>query len=135
MNKKNIFICCTEQSGENICYNIVSRLNLKDINIDGVCGSRTSKFLKNKYFDISDFKSIGLIEVLISIPKYLKMINFLKKKIIEKNYDLVICIDSPDFNFYLAKSLRKKRYSNKIIQIVAPSVWAWRSGRAKKFSN
>tara|TARA_B100000575_G_scaffold145607_1_gene116214 strand:- start:407 stop:1513 length:1107 start_codon:yes stop_codon:yes gene_type:complete len=134
LNKKNIFICCTEQSGENICYNIVSRLNLKDINIDGVCGSRTSKFLKNKYFDISDFKSIGLIEVLISIPKYLKMINFLKKKIIEKNYDLVICIDSPDFNFYLAKSLRKKRYSNKIIQIVAPSVWAWRSGRAKKFS-
>ncbi len=134
MDKKNIFICCTEQSGENICFNIISRLNLKNINIDGVCGSRTSKYLKNKYFDISDFKSIGLTEVLISIPKYLKMINFLKKKIIEKNYDLIICVDSPDFNYHLVKSLRKKRYSKKIIQIVAPTVWAWRSGRAKKFS-
>ena len=51
------------------------------------------------------------------------MINFLKKKIIEKNYDLIICVDSPDFNYHLVKSLRKKDIQ-KIIQIVAPTVWA-----------
>ena len=60
------------------------------------------------------------------------MINFLKKKLL-KNYDLIICVDSPDFNYHLVKSLRKKIFK-KIIQIVAPTVWAWRSGRAKKFS-
>ena len=57
MNKKNIFICCTEQSGENICYNILKRLNLKNINVDGAFGSRSEKYFKHKYYDISEFKS------------------------------------------------------------------------------
>ncbi len=134
MNKKNIFICCTEQSGENICYNILKRLDLKKINVDGVCGYRSKKFIKNKFFDISDFKSIGLFEIIISLNKYIKMIKFLNSKILNTNYDLVICIDSPDFNYNLAKSLRKNNFSNKIIQIVAPTVWAWRKKRSYKFS-
>ncbi len=135
MKKKNIFICCTEQSGENICYNILKRLDLKNLNIDGVCGSRSEQYINIKYFDISEFKSIGLVEILFSIRKYIKMINFLKNKIIEKKYDLVICIDSPDFNYNLVKSLRNKNFPNKVIQIVAPTVWAWREKRAKKFAN
>ena len=135
MKKKNIFICCTEQSGENICYNILKRLDLNKFNIDGVCGNRSTKFLTHKYFDISDFKSIGLIEILISLPKYIKMIKFLKNQILKKNYDLVICIDSPDFNYQLVKSLRKYKFSNYIIQVVAPTVWAWRKNRANKFAN
>ncbi len=134
MKKKNIFICCTEQSGENICYNILKRLDLTNIEIDGVCGNRSEKFIKNKFFDISEFKSIGLIEVILSIKKYIKMINFLKYQILKKNYDLIICVDSPDFNYQLAKSLRKSNFSKKIIQIVAPTVWAWRENRAYKFS-
>ncbi len=132
--KKNIFICCTEQSGENLCFNILSKLDLNNYNVDGVCGARSEKFLRNKFFDISDFKSIGLLEVLISLPKYISMINYLKNIIIQNQYDLVICIDSPDFNYNLVKSLRKKKFNNKIIQIVAPTVWAWRPSRAKNFA-
>ena len=134
MKKKRIFICCTEQSGENICYNILKRIDLSNTVVDGVSGNRSKRFLTNKYFDISDFKSIGLIEVLFSIRKYISMINYLKNKILKYNYDLVICIDSPDFNYNLVKSLRKNKYDKKIIQIVAPTVWAWRSKRAKKFA-
>ena len=134
MKKKNIFICCTEQSGENICYNILKRLDLKKINVDGVCGERSSIFLNKKFYDISDFKSIGLIEVLFSLPKYIKMINKLKSEIIDNNYDLIICIDSPDFNYNLTKFLRKNKYTKKIIHIVAPTVWAWRENRANKFA-
>ena len=67
--KKKIFICCTEQSGENICYNILSRLDLTNVIVDGVCGKRSDKFLDNKFYDISEFKSIGLLEILFSILK------------------------------------------------------------------
>ena len=122
MKKKNIFICCTEQSGENICYNILKRLDRNLFNIDGVCGSLSEKYITKKYYDISEFKSIGLFEIILSINKFLKMINNLKKIIINKNYDLVICIDSPDFNYNLTKSLRNSEFTNKIIQIVAPTV-------------
>ncbi len=135
MTKKNIFICCTEQSGENICFNILKRLDLQNINVDGICGVRSEKYFRKKYYDISDFKSIGLFEIFLSIRKFIKMLKILKNEIIKNKYDLVICIDSPDFNYNLAKLLRKSNYPNKIIQIVAPTVWAWRKKRAKKFSN
>ena len=51
-------------------------------------GSATPKdFLRRKYFDISEFKSIGLFEIIFSIRKYLKMIKFLKDQIKSINYD------------------------------------------------
>jgi lipid-A-disaccharide synthase len=135
LNKnKKIFICCTEQSGENIVFNICKKLKKYNYQIDGVCGKSSEKYFTNKYYDISLFKSLGLIEILFSIPKFIKIINNLSNKILLNNYDLVICVDSPDFNYHLAKKIKKNNYHKKIIQIVAPTVWAWRSGRAKKFS-
>ena len=135
MNKnKKIFICCTEQSGENIVFNICKKLKKYNYQIDGVCGQLSEKYFTNKYYDISLFKSLGLIEIVFSIPKFIKIINNLSNKIKLNNYDLVICVDSPDFNYHLAKKIKKNNYHNQIIQIVAPTVWAWRSGRAKKFS-
>ena len=135
MNKnKKIFICCTEQSGENIVFNICKRLKKYNYQIDGVCGKSSEKYFTNKYYDISLFKSLGLIEILLTIPKFIKIINKLSNKILLNDYDLVICVDSPDFNYQLAKKIKYNNYQTKIIQIVAPTVWAWRSGRAKKFS-
>ena len=135
MNKsKKIFICCTEQSGENIVFNICQKLEKYNYQIDGVCGKSSEAYFTNKYYDISLFKSLGLVEILFSIPKFIKIINELCNKILINNYDLIICVDSPDFNYHLAKKIKKNNYNNQIIQIVAPTVWAWRSGRAKKFS-
>ena len=131
---KKIFICCTEQSGENIAYNICKRLEKYNYQIDGVGGQLSEKYFTKKFFDISIFKSLGFIEIILSIPKFIKIINFLLLKILKYNYDLVILIDSPDFNYQLAKKLKKNNFNKKIIQIVAPTVWAWREGRAKKFS-
>ncbi len=135
MKKIKIFICCTEQSGENICSNILSRMDMSKYQFDGICGSQSEKYISNKIYDLSEFKSIGIFEILISLSKYIKMIKRLKKLIINNDYDLVITIDSPDFNFNLANQLRKSNYKRKIIHIVAPTVWAWRSYRARKFSN
>ena len=134
MNKiKKIFICCTEQSGENIVFNICKRLKNYNYQIDGVCGKLSEQYFTNKYYDISLFKSLGLVEIFFSIPKFIKIINNLSNYILLNNYDLIICVDSPDFNYHLAKKV-KKNYNKKIIQIVAPTVWAWRKNRAKKFA-
>ena len=132
--KIKIFICCTEQSGENISYNLCKKIRKYNYQIDGVGGNLSKNYFTNKYYDISIFKSLGLLEILFSIPKYLKIINNLTKEILKNDYDLVICIDSPDFNYQLAKKLKKKGFKKSIIQIVAPTVWAWRKGRAKKFA-
>ena len=135
MRKTKIFVCCTEQSGENICANILSRLDLNKIQIDGVCGKQSEKYISNKIYDLSEFKSIGFFEIILSVSKYLKMIKFLKNYIIINDYDLIVTIDSPNFNYNLVNKLRKNNYKKKIIHIVAPTVWAWRSYRARKFAN
>ena len=105
-NNKKIFICCTEQSGENIVFNICQKLKKYNYQIDGVCGKSSEAYFTNKYYDISLFKSLGLVEILFSIPKFIKIINTLSNKILINNYDLIICVDSPDFNYeglYLEK--------------------------------
>jgi len=135
-NYKNVFICATEQSGDNIGSCIINELLIKNKNIkfDGVGGSKISPFLNNQYFSLHDFKSIGIFEIILSLKKYIKMIIFLSKRIISNNYDFVITIDSPDFLYPLINNFRKKKYNKKVIQIVAPTVWAWREYRAKKFA-
>jgi len=118
-NYKNVFICATEQSGDNIGSCIINELLIKNKNIkfDGVGGSKISPFLNNQYFSLNDFKSIGIFEILLSLTKYIKMIIFLSKKIISNNYDLVITIDSPDFNYPLIKRIRKKNIIRKLYKL------------------
>jgi lipid-A-disaccharide synthase len=43
--------------------------------------------------------------------------------------DALIAIDIPDFNFWLAKSL--KRLGVPVVYYISPQLWAWRGGRMK----
>jgi len=131
-----IFISATEQSGDNIGSNVILEIlkTNRDITFDGVGGEKMSALLNKQFYNLKEFNSMGIIEVIFSIKKYINMINYLVNKLIKANYNLLITIDSPDFNYPLAKKLKEK--SNiKMIHIVAPSVWAWRAYRAKNFSN
>ena len=107
MKKIKIFVCCTEQSGENICFNIISRMNMSKFQVDGVCGKQSEKYISNKIHDLSEFKSIGFFEIILSISKYLKMIKNLKKYnfdgiFLEKNKCLILdkkkIIDYANYN-------------------------------------
>jgi len=135
INKK-IFICATEQSGDNIGEKILEKLtkNYPMLIINGVGGAKMKPFMQNQFYSLKDFKSMGIIEILLSIKKYLKIINSLSLYISKHKYDLVITIDSPDFNYPLSKKIRKYKNDSKIIHFVAPTVWAWRPSRAKKFA-
>ena len=132
----NFFVCATEQSGDNIGEKIIKQLKINKNNyiIEGVGGDRLAPLLRKQYYSLKDFKSIGIIEIIGSIKKYLYMIEKLSEIILRNNYKIVITIDSPDFNFRLAKKIKKKGFKGKIIQIVAPTVWAWRKSRAKDFA-
>ena len=48
--------------------------------------------------------------------------------------DALVTIDSPDFGLRVAKRARAARPGLKVIHYVAPSVWAWRPGRAAKMA-
>ena len=135
INKK-IFICATEQSGDNIGEKILEKLmsEFPKLIIDGVGGAKMKPFMQNQFYSLKDFKAMGIIEILFSIKKYIIIINSLSQYIAKHKYDLIITIDSPDFNYPLSKKIKKYQQEANIIHFVAPTVWAWRQSRAKKFA-
>ena len=85
-------------------------------------------------FPMEELSIMGLVEVL---PKYLH----LKRRIAEAARDAValqpaalITIDSPDFCLRVAGLVKAARPDLRTIHYVAPSVWAWRPGRAAKMA-
>ena len=83
---------------------------------------------------IEDLSIMGLFEIIPSIPKLFKHLWKTYDHIIEFKPDLIVTVDSPGFNFRLVKRLRKNNINARILHIVAPTVWAWKSYRAKKIS-
>ena len=132
----SFFVCATEQSGDNIGEKVINQLkkNINNSIFEGVGGNKMSYLLNKQYYSVNNFKSIGIIEIIGSIKKYILIIKKLSEIILINNYKIVITIDSPDFNYRLAKKIRKKGFKGKIVHIVAPTVWAWRKGRAKDFA-
>ncbi len=85
---------------------------------------------------IEQFNTIGLFEVLIRLPKFLKILNIVVRKIIKLKPDIIVTIDSPSFNYRVIKKVKHLRNDKKvkIFHYVAPTVWAWKKYRAKIFS-
>ena len=58
-----------------------------------------------------------------------QLLNDLTEIIRVEKPDLLVLIDYPDFNWRLAR--RVKKFGVKILSYIPPSAWAWRKGRAK----
>ena len=85
-------------------------------------------------FDMAELSVMGLAEVL---PKYFALKRRLDQTVAEVlawKPDILVTIDSPDFCLRVARAVRAADPSIRTCQYVAPSVWAWRPGRAKKMA-
>jgi lipid-A-disaccharide synthase len=84
---------------------------------------------------------MGIVEVLAHAKTLTRRIKQTVDAILEYKPDLVLTIDSPGFAKSVIKQIRKSYAGKKLIDsglcfhhVVAPQVWAWRSGRAKKYA-
>jgi lipid-A-disaccharide synthase len=74
----------------------------------------------------------GLVEVLVDLPRIVSAWRRMTRALVESRPDLVILVDSPDFNLPFAK--RAKRLGIPVLYYVSPQVWAWRRGRVRKIA-
>lgn len=133
-----LFFVVGESSGDNLAAGLIREI--KALEVDnceclGVGGARMKASGCKILLPYDQISVMGIWEVIPKIPRLMKLFKAIAEEIIKQKPDAVITVDFPDFNFMLAKSLRKRGYDGKIIHYVAPSVWAWRPGRAKKISS
>ncbi len=133
-----IFILAGEPSGDALGADAIRKLNAQypDITWQGVGGPQMQAAgLPTSLFNYSELTLMGLAEVVPRIPAILRRINDCVAAITAFQPDIVITIDVPDFSFRLAKKLQPLRKKwLRLIHEVAPTVWAWRAGRAKKIA-
>ncbi|MEO0914738.1 MAG: lipid-A-disaccharide synthase, partial [Pseudomonadota bacterium] len=77
---------------------------------------------------------MGVAEVLPRLPDLLRRIRQTGDRVAEARPDVLITIDSPDFCLRVAKRAKAAWPGLKVVHYVAPSVWAWRPGRAAKMA-
>lgn len=132
-----VFIIAGEASGDQLGAAVLKSLYQQDgnLNIRGIGGeAMKSAGLRESLFPMEDLSLMGIFEVVPKIPHILKRIRQTVEAIRVFNPDVVLTIDSPDFCFRVQKELSKTTCRAKRIHMVAPTVWAWRPGRAKKIA-
>ncbi len=132
------FFIVGEDSGDALAAPLITALKEKhgdNVQCIGVGGPLMKGASFDELLSMDQISVIGIWEVLPKIPRLLKLNKNIVMEIEKQQPDAVITVDFPDFNFILAKSLKKRGiFKGKLIHYVAPSVWAWRSGRAKKIA-
>ena len=82
-------------------------------------------------FPQADIAVMGFGPVIRRLPLLLRRMEDAARGVAAFEPDLLLTIDSPDFCLRVAKKVRARAPQIPIVHWVCPSVWAWRSGRAR----
>jgi lipid-A-disaccharide synthase len=75
----------------------------------------------------SELAVVGLSEVAARLPAVLRALLDLARALKQERPDLVILVDFPDFNFWVARLA--KFFKVPVMYYISPQVWAWRTYR------
>lgn len=81
------------------------------------------------WHDAEQLSVIGLSEIVRHLPRLIRIRRDLRRRFLHWRPDVVVGIDSPDFNLGLERRLRC--HGIKTVHYVSPSVWAWRASRVR----
>jgi lipid-A-disaccharide synthase len=124
-------LSCGEASGDLYAGALVRALHAIDpgIQIRGLGGTRFADAGGELLADYERLAVTGLTEAISKVPTFLATLRTMKQAAHAAPPDALVAIDSPDFNFPLARRL--KRLHVPVVYYVGPQFWAWRPGRLK----
>jgi lipid-A-disaccharide synthase len=127
-----IMIVTGEASGDLHAAGVLQALKLRHPAIEafGMGGVNLRKAGMDIVVDSSVHASVmGFTEVFGALRGLFAAFDSLLKVAKERQPDVLLLLDFPDFNMRFLKRARK--YCKETVYFIAPQVWAWRSGRAK----
>lgn len=130
-----ILISAGEASGEMYGAQLIEALRRKGRALEffGVGGERMRAAGCDTVVDAKDLSVVGITEILGHLPKIYGLFHKLIKEAKLRKPDLAIVIDSPAFNWRVAREMHRRGVP--VIYYVCPQFWAWRQGRVKLLRN
>ncbi|MFC4668472.1 lipid-A-disaccharide synthase [Seohaeicola nanhaiensis] len=130
-----VFLVAGEPSGDRLGGALMAGLKqlAPGVAFDGIGGVQMAAQGLQSRFPMDELSVMGLAEVL---PKYFHLkrrIRETAEAVLAEKPEVLITIDSPDFCLRVA-GLVKAASSIRTVHYVAPTVWAWRPGRAAKMA-
>ena len=129
-----VFMIAGEVSGDKLGGALMEGLKtLMPVEFFGVGGPLMEKQGMQSLFPMSELSLMGIVEILPKYRHLKRRIREVADAVLEHKPDVLITIDSPDFCLRVAR-LVKEQSDTPTVHYVAPTVWAWRSGRAEKMA-
>lgn len=136
---KKIYVIAGEASGDILGASFLQSLEVQygGIEVRGIGGDNmlASGMMRESLFPMESLSLMGIVEVAPKIPELFGLIARTVKDVESFDPDILLSIDAPDFSFRVQKRVRENgAIRPHQVHYVAPTVWAWRPGRAKKIA-
>lgn len=129
--RRKLFLVAGEASGD-LHGADLSRALLTltpDLHLLGMGGERMRAAGVQLLVHAGDLAAVGVTEVVSRLHSLWRAFRRLRDALASERPTLLILIDFPDFNFWLARAAR--RIGIPVLYYVSPQVWAWRRGRIR----
>jgi lipid-A-disaccharide synthase len=128
-----VYMIAGEPSGDLLGGRLIEGLRERagrPVVVRGVGGPRMREAGLDPLFDLSEIAFMGVAEILPRLPGLLERIRRTADDVARVRPDVLVTIDAPDFVFRVARRVRPLGIP--VVHYVAPTVWAWRPGRAAR---
>jgi lipid-A-disaccharide synthase len=133
----NVFLVAAEESGDRLGVSLMHELRRElggRVSFAGVGGRAMASEGLTSLFPIDELSIMGFASIPRKLPMILRRIRQASDSVLAAKPDVLVIIDSPDFTQRVARRVHARDPSIAIVGYVSPSVWAWRSGRARVMS-
>ncbi|HYL16447.1 MAG TPA: lipid-A-disaccharide synthase, partial [Terriglobales bacterium] len=126
-----ILISAGEASGEMYGAQLIEALRRRDPAMEffGVGGERMRALGCDTVVDSNDLAVVGITEILSHLAKIYRRFDELIAEADKRRPDLAVVIDSPAFNWRVARQMHHRGIP--VVYYVCPQFWAWRQHRVK----
>jgi lipid-A-disaccharide synthase len=129
------FLAAGEPSGDILGGRLMAALRRQTgdrIAFAGIGGPKMTEQGLESLFPMRELSVMGIAEIATKIPHLLGRIRQTADAVLKQKPAALVTIDAPDFSFRVAQRVGAGDIPR--IHYVAPSVWAWRPGRAAKIA-
>lgn len=132
-----IGIIAGEESGQVLAADLIDAVQARlgePVRLTGLGGPQLEARGLKTLFDPQDIALIGIGAVVMRLPQLINRIRQTADALVAARPDCLVVVDSPDFSLRVAKRVKAALPDLPVIKYVAPTVWAWRPGRAAKMA-